>query len=499
MHMRKQSLKRALAFGMAFALCVSGVTVPKGADAAKQTKSVKLNKKKATLYKGAAKKYSSIKLKATVKPKKAAKVKWKSSNKKVAKVSSKGVVTAKKAGKATITAKSGKKSAKCKITVKKWVKVSKVSVSKSSVSLNAGDTEKIKVSVSPAKASIKAVSYKTSNAAVATVSGKGVITAVSEGTAKITVKALDGSNKKATVTVTVSGTAPGTSAAPSEAPGTSAAPSEAPGTSAAPSEAPGTSAAPSASPSATPAPNGSSSGGPYYPNASSTATPKPSFDSQTGFAEDGKDNLLLDPTKTFDTPLGKVDLAQAKGANDAVDRYLDGLLKDGLTKTLEELQKKAFENEKGYTVGDTSVAVTKDANSDEYTVVVASSNEGVSGTYKVKLTAKDGVEGTFDVVANGTLDKGAGTNRTIAVLKEVSSGKYELTNVETNVGKSGTTRTYDKIEVNVSDNPDAAVGGKVIEVLINGNTIKYIYDKDGNVYSLSIPKKYQEKYNIQLG
>ena len=47
------------------------------------------------------------------------KVTWKSSKPSVAKVNSKGLITAKKAGTATITAKVGSKSYKCKVTVKK--------------------------------------------------------------------------------------------------------------------------------------------------------------------------------------------------------------------------------------------------------------------------------------------------------------------------------------------------------------------------------------------
>lgn len=49
------------------------------------------------------------------------KVKWSSSNRMVAVVSKKGKVTGKKAGKATITAKIGKKKYKCKVVVKKKV------------------------------------------------------------------------------------------------------------------------------------------------------------------------------------------------------------------------------------------------------------------------------------------------------------------------------------------------------------------------------------------
>lgn len=74
-------------------------------------KKAKLNKSKATIYVG---KTVTLKLKNNKK-----KVKWSSSNKKVATVSKKGKVTGKKAGKATITAKVGKKKYKCKVTVKK--------------------------------------------------------------------------------------------------------------------------------------------------------------------------------------------------------------------------------------------------------------------------------------------------------------------------------------------------------------------------------------------
>ena len=82
-----------------------------------KVKSVSLNKTKKTLKKG-----KTFKLKATITPKDATvkTVTWKSSNKKVATVSKSGKVTAKKAGKATITVTTddGKKTAKCKITVK---------------------------------------------------------------------------------------------------------------------------------------------------------------------------------------------------------------------------------------------------------------------------------------------------------------------------------------------------------------------------------------------
>jgi expansin (peptidoglycan-binding protein) len=76
-----------------------------------------LNKKNVTLTVG---KSVTLKMKGTKK-----KVKWSTSNKKVATVSAKGKVKAKKAGKATITAKLGKKKYKCKVVVLKKGKTMK--------------------------------------------------------------------------------------------------------------------------------------------------------------------------------------------------------------------------------------------------------------------------------------------------------------------------------------------------------------------------------------
>ena len=82
-----------------------------------EAKSIKLNKKKASLNVG-----KTITLKPTLKPENVtdATVTWKSSNKKVATVDKNGKVTAKKKGTCVITATtSNGKKAKCKITVKK--------------------------------------------------------------------------------------------------------------------------------------------------------------------------------------------------------------------------------------------------------------------------------------------------------------------------------------------------------------------------------------------
>ncbi len=76
---------------------------------------LRLNKSSVTLD---LKKNKTVKLKASLAGN-SGKVKWGSSNPQVASVDSSGKVTAKKAGKATITAKAGGKSVKCRITVKK--------------------------------------------------------------------------------------------------------------------------------------------------------------------------------------------------------------------------------------------------------------------------------------------------------------------------------------------------------------------------------------------
>lgn len=159
--------------------------------------------KKATVYAGAKKK-----LKVTKAPKAAkATVKWSSSDKKIARVNKNGVVTGVKAGTATITATAGsgknRKTASCKVTVKKAVRVRKVSITAPTRNLTAGDQVKLKATVKPKKATTKKLQYSSSNKEVATVSSKGLITAKSAGTAKITAKATDGSGKKASLTILV--------------------------------------------------------------------------------------------------------------------------------------------------------------------------------------------------------------------------------------------------------------------------------------------------------
>lgn len=87
-----------------------------------------------------------------------------------------------------------------KPTVKK---ITKVEVSNKSVTLLKGRSTTVKVKVSPTNATNKKLKWTTSNSKVAVVNSQGKITAKGRGTATIKVMATDGSNKYATIKVTV--------------------------------------------------------------------------------------------------------------------------------------------------------------------------------------------------------------------------------------------------------------------------------------------------------
>ena len=140
-----------------------------------------------------------VTLTATVKPDNATDktVTWSTSDGSVATVNN-GVVTAKKIGTATITAKSGDKSATCSITVTA-TPVTSVTLSQTSASLKVGETVTLTATVKPDNATDKTVTWSTSDGSVATVNN-GVVTAKKIGTATITAKAGD---KSATCEITV--------------------------------------------------------------------------------------------------------------------------------------------------------------------------------------------------------------------------------------------------------------------------------------------------------
>ncbi len=181
------------------------VVLKKGNDnsieTANKVTGIKLNKKSLTIGKK-----GKYKLVATVTPKDAAnqKIKWKSSNSKIASVSADGVVKAKKIGKCKITAttEDGGFKAVCKIKVTKTVKVTSVSLNKTSATLKKGATLKLKAKIKPKNATIKDVTWKSSNTSVAKVSKKGKVTAKKKGTCYITVKTKNG-KKTAKCKITV--------------------------------------------------------------------------------------------------------------------------------------------------------------------------------------------------------------------------------------------------------------------------------------------------------
>ncbi len=220
--MKKFTKTTAVALALALSLSLgAGVD----ADAAAKVNKVKvtadgMSGKTVTIAKGK-KKQLTVKINGkAIKAKKNAKnVTFKSSNSKIVSVTKKGVISAKKTGNAKVTVTS-KKNKKKKFVVK--VKVVKTAVKKvtakiDKATLNVGETAKVSYTVTK-KAKFKKVSITSSDAKIASVTKKGVVTAKAAGTAKITVKALDGSNKKASVTVTVNAPTPAPGPAPAPAP-----------------------------------------------------------------------------------------------------------------------------------------------------------------------------------------------------------------------------------------------------------------------------------------
>ena len=126
---------------------------------------------------------------------------WTSSNSNVAAVEG-GLVVARAAGTAKITAKAGGKEASCNVTVKaKKVAVTGVSLNKTAITINVGDTETLVAAVAPNNATNKNVTWDCNEKQIATVDD-GVVTALKAGDAVITVTTEDG-GKSATCTVTV--------------------------------------------------------------------------------------------------------------------------------------------------------------------------------------------------------------------------------------------------------------------------------------------------------
>ena len=117
-------------------------------------------------------------------------VTWSTSDSSVATVDASGKVTAVKAGTATITAKSGDKSATCTVTVKaRVIPVTSITLNKASLDLMEGESETLTATVKPDDATDKTVTWSTSDASIASVDTNGKVTAAKAGTATITAKA----------------------------------------------------------------------------------------------------------------------------------------------------------------------------------------------------------------------------------------------------------------------------------------------------------------------
>jgi uncharacterized protein YjdB len=133
-----------------------------------------------------------VTLSATVKPDNATDktVTWSSSDENIATVE-KGKVKAIKEGSVTITAKAGEKSATCKVTVaKKVIPVESVTLNKTQLNLNKGETETLVATVLPNDATDKTVTWSSSNPDIAIVEN-GKVAALGGGSASIEARAGD--------------------------------------------------------------------------------------------------------------------------------------------------------------------------------------------------------------------------------------------------------------------------------------------------------------------
>lgn len=139
------------------------------------------------------------------------KLKWISSNERIARVTQKGKVTGVATGFAVIKVVSLDGSdieAYCDIEVVK--PVSRVSVTKKSLSMYVGEEKTIKAKVEPSNATYKDVFWTSSDESIAIIDEDGTITALKAGTAIITAKAQDNSGKQSICYLTVHNLVPAT-------------------------------------------------------------------------------------------------------------------------------------------------------------------------------------------------------------------------------------------------------------------------------------------------
>ena len=148
-------------------------------------------------------------LKATITPANATNknVTWSSENETLATIDSAGKFTTKKAGTVNLvaTTQDGSKVAKCALTIKDpVVKVTGVTLDKTTAELEEGATLQLKANVAPANATDKTTTWKSDDTATVTVDSTGKVTGVKAKTEPVNITATtkDGS-KTAVCAVTV--------------------------------------------------------------------------------------------------------------------------------------------------------------------------------------------------------------------------------------------------------------------------------------------------------
>ena len=184
------------------------VTVIKPEVPVVQVESISLDKPEATLQIG-----STLTLTATVLPENATDktVEWQSSNPAIAEVDQNGNVTAIGEGSARITASAGGKSATCEITVTTpdvpVVHVESVTLDRTDVQLEIGQSLTLTATVLPDNADDKTVIWQSTNTSIVVVDNNGIVTAISSGSVTVTATTADG-GKIAACEVTVAAAQP---------------------------------------------------------------------------------------------------------------------------------------------------------------------------------------------------------------------------------------------------------------------------------------------------
>lgn len=183
-----KSLLVLLTFSLLFAMC-------KREKLQVEAQAIKLNKTTLTLSIG-----ENVKLEAEVSPKETTNktILWESSNPQVVTVEN-GVVEGKAQGEATVSAKCGKVTATCIVTVRtQTIPVESITLDKTSVEMNEGEQLKLVATVMPSEAS-QTVIWTSSDSKVATVVD-GNVTALKSGKTTITAE-VGGKQAKCEVTV----------------------------------------------------------------------------------------------------------------------------------------------------------------------------------------------------------------------------------------------------------------------------------------------------------